>query len=102
MSDAEITYGTTKGLPDYKTIPDEFRFMGEGHWNKLFSRLFFGSRDGKRLVGFKPKKGIDPEQAWRHIRALMCSWEPKHEHKEAGVSYLMSQYFEDYILEDIE
>jgi hypothetical protein len=25
----------------------------------------------------------------------MSSWEPKHEHKEAGCAYLLSEFFDD-------
>jgi hypothetical protein len=43
---------------------------------------------------FVVREGVDAKAAWRHCAALLRSFEPKHEHKEAGVAYLMSQYFE--------
>lgn len=98
LSEPDLVFGTTEGLPAMATIPEEFK-RSATKWNDLFNLLFFGSKQ-KKLTGFIPKEGIDPEQAWRHVRALMTSWVPKHEHKEAGVAYLMSQYFTDYILED--
>lgn len=100
VTDAAIAFGTTDGLPKYETVPEEFKQSNETKWNDLFNKIFFGHWGNKKLTGFKPKEGVNPELAWRHIQALLRSWESKHEHKEAGVSYLMSQYFDDFILED--
>jgi hypothetical protein len=43
----------------------------------------------------KPKEGVDVDKALRHIQAIMRSYQPKHEHKEAAVAYLLSQWFDD-------
>ena len=60
----------------------------------------FGPRNGldveKDLPPIKPiKQGISLSLALRHLGACLSSWEPKHEHKTAGVAYLMSLWFED-------
>jgi hypothetical protein len=60
---------------------------------KSFSRWFFSGLP-KGTV-FVPHEGIDPAKAMRHLRAILGSFEPKHEHKEAGVAYLMSQWFKE-------
>ena len=79
-----------KHLPKYNEVPEEFR-RGHTPWNKLFSKLFYSGGSVAHLV---PKPGIDKAQAIAHIRYCMGSWEPKHEHKEAGVAYLFSLWFE--------
>jgi len=87
----DVALGSIKGLPDYDTIPKEFK-NGHTKWNKLFNEWFFL---GLKKIEFKPKDGVDLDKAFKHIRSIMTSWKPKHEHKEAAVSYLMSEYFKD-------
>ena len=38
---------------------------------------------------------IDPEAVNRHTRACLRSFEPRHEHKIAGVAYLLSLWFRE-------
>lgn len=78
-------------LPPYSEIPDEFK-RGRTEWNKVFSKWFYSGLP--KGTNFIPKGGIDQDGALRHIKYCMGSWEPKHEHKEAGVAYLMSLWFE--------
>ena len=91
ITDLHLAFGTVEGLPPYSDIPKEFT-ASKTKWNQLFNDLFF---NGLKSLQLHPKEGIDPVKAQRHIKALMKSFEPKHEHKEAGVAYLMSKYFED-------
>lgn len=78
-------------MPAYGDIPEPFRRDGT-IWNRLFSDCFFFGVGNLKLT---PMPGIDKEKAWRHIWAVMGSFEPKHEHKEAACAYLMSLWFED-------
>lgn len=95
ISNAELALGTTKALPKYEDIPKEFKnWNNPTKWNKLFSDMFY---NGLEFLRVDPREGVDPEKAVRVIRSHMVTWEPKHEHKEAGVAYLMSQYFKDAI-----
>lgn len=94
----EMAFGgdMAKLLPDYKTvIPDEFKGNGN-KWNKIFSTWFFSglSKDTE----FYPKEGIKLDEAIAHLRAIMASWQPKHEHKESGCAYLMSLWFDDIVI----
>lgn len=91
ITDLDMAFGTVVGLPVYSQVPDEFKRAGS-KWNRLFNDMF---AFGLKAINLTPKSDIDPAKAWRHIRALSGSFQPKHEHKEAGVAYLMSQYFED-------
>lgn len=92
---AEMAFGGGPGamaklLPPYASVPDEFK-NDRSPYCKLVSEWFFRGLDKKRL---KVKDGIDESVAWRHMKTIMGSFEPKHEHKEAGVAYLMSQWFD--------
>lgn len=66
-------------------------YNGNTPYNELFSFLFFS---GDKVVF---KEGIDKdfkEKAWPYCRALMASFEPKHEEKEAICAMLMSELLE--------
>lgn len=81
-----------KLLPPYATIPEEYK-RGHTKWNKVVSRWFFAGLP--KETRFVPKPGIDEADAKAHLRAILVSFEPKHEHKEAGCAYLLSKWFED-------
>lgn len=59
-----------------------------------FQRDWFYGGLSKEAV-FALKDGIDGNEAFRHLKVIQGSFAPKHEHKEAGVAYLASQWFED-------
>lgn len=84
-------------LPPYEEVPDEFKdWNSPNKWNKIQSHWFYkGLPDG---TAFQAKDGIDLKDAINHLKAIQVSWAPKHEHKEAGVSYLMSLWFDDIII----
>ena len=92
IQDVDIAFGTTKALPKFKDIPREFTRDGN-KWKDAASSLFF---KGGRKSQFKVKDGVDADKAFRAIQAHLASWEPKHEHKEAGVAYMLSEWFDDY------
>ena len=79
-----------KLLPAYDTLPEEFR-RERDPFSPLVNKWFFSGIEKKLL---KVKPGIDEIDAWRHMKTIMGSFEPKHEHKTAGVAYLMSQWFD--------
>lgn len=89
----ELAFGgdMKKLLPSYNEIPDEFK-NDRNKWVKVVSDWFFY---GLKNAQWKPKEGIDTQKALRHVKAIMGSWEPNHEHKEAGCAYLLSEFFED-------
>jgi hypothetical protein len=87
----DMAFGTVNGLPAYADVPDEFKRHNGTRWNEMFNRWFYSGLSGLSVI---PRDGVDPDKALRHIKALMGSFEPKHEHKEAGCAYLMSRYFQ--------
>jgi hypothetical protein len=97
VNDADLAFGGDMRilLPKYNDIPDEFKDH-YNKWAKIVSDWFFG---GLKNAKFTPKEGIDKSDALRHIKAIMTSWDPKHEHKEAGCAYLLSEFFEDVTYE---
>ncbi|WP_348269717.1 hypothetical protein P8936_16340 [Edaphobacter paludis] len=78
-------------MPKMDDIPQEFQRRST-QWNKLVSAWFFC---GLKSLELTPKEGVDKSAALRHVKAIMASFEPKHEHKEAACAYLLSQWFTD-------
>jgi len=107
--DTKAAFELDKFIPEYKDIPKEF-IHGHTKWNQLFNDWFFC---GINNFKFTLKEGIDCKiegsdkmtveeikdkvikKALLHINAVMRSWEPKHEHKEAGVAFLLNEWFSD-------
>lgn len=92
VTQVDLAFGNTKHLPAMKDIPEEFR-RGSTKWNHITSRWFFSGLP--KETEFKPKPGVDANKALRAVGAILVSFEPKHEHKDAGVSFLLSEWFED-------
>ena len=85
-------------LPPIEDVPEEFHYFGDTKWNKLVSLWFYkGLPEGAE---FKARKGVDVDVALRQLGACLGSLQPKHEHKDAGVAYLMSLFFEDIVIPD--
>ena len=93
VDDLKMVFGSqvSKLMPPYKDIPDEFK-DGRTKFNQFFNDQFFS---GVKNVKAVPNEGIDEKKAWRHYRAIACSFEPEHEHKEDACAYLLSQWFSD-------
>ena len=96
VSDSDLQFGgrIDELLPQQSKIPEIFKKGRGTKWNDITSKWFY---NGLKNVKFIPKEGVETNKALRHIKAILSSWEPKHEHKEAGVAYLLSQWFEDII-----
>lgn len=84
-----------KDYPSYSAIPDEFK-RGSNIYNKAFNGLFF---NGGKLedFGISMKPGTDKAALFATLRALMSSFAPKHEVKEATVAWLLSEYTEPLV-----
>jgi hypothetical protein len=93
ISDSEMAFPANVShlMPKWEEIPDLFKEHDGTIWNNIFNKWFYS---GLKNMNTIPKDGIDSNKALRHIKAIMGSFEPKHEHKEAAVAYLMSQWFE--------
>lgn len=87
-------------LPEMSEIPEDFRReRGEAKkWTNIVDDWFFS---GIQKLVLKPKAGIYGNKAFRHLTVVMSSREPSHEHKTAGVGYLMSLWFDDIQYEKV-
>jgi hypothetical protein len=77
-------------LPAMSEIPDEFK-RDQNPYVRLTSRWFFAGLERSKL---RAKSGINERQALGHLQAVLGSFDPPHEQKEAGVAYLMSLWFD--------
>lgn len=87
ITDADVTFGTVKLLPAWELIPSEFKAQ-KGLYAKLTHALFYGTEvpDYEVVV----KEGFDQALFSRCVQAHLRSWEPKQQHKMAGVAYMIS------------
>lgn len=90
VTDADIAFPTAQYIPKEDEIPKEF-WNGNTIWNKCFRDWFY-----KGLKSIKEKPGVDRAKALRAIQSIIGSYGPKHEHKEAAVAFLLSEWFESY------
>lgn len=59
-----------------------------------FQMSWFADGLPERL-SIRPREGVDPDAAFRHLYAIQASYQPKHEHKAVAVAYLASLWFEE-------
>lgn len=86
-------------LPKEDDIPKDFRRHEGTKWNKIQARWFFFGLP--KETKFVPKEGIETAVALNHLGTIQRSFEPRHQHKEAAVAWLMSLWFEDVIAPDV-
>lgn len=79
-------------IPAYEDISDEFK-SNHNVYNKFISKWFFNGLEEEDLNKLKPKENIDLDQGLAHIASVMRSFNIKHEHKEAGCAFLLSNWF---------
>ena len=93
VSEMDMVFGCSamELMPGYDEIPEEFK-RGDTKWNKLVTEWF---SYGLKKLKITPKDGVDKDKALRHLKTILGSREPKHEHKEAGAAFLMSEWFVD-------
>ncbi|NBK98199.1 MAG: hypothetical protein EOM50_09285 [Erysipelotrichia bacterium] len=88
ISDVDVSFGTTMLLPKEKDIPEDFKDYGKNEiYFKIVNSLFYGFTPPDADIEFKD--GFDPNKVLRVVRAHLASWEPKHQHKTAGVAYML-------------
>ncbi len=100
VTDSQLIFGAgiERLLPAFKDIPPEFKRVGASQWERVADRWFARGLRGVELI---PKEGVDVMKALRHLATIMGSYEPKHEHKIAAIAYLMSLWFEDVNLPNV-
>jgi hypothetical protein len=95
INGVDLAFGgdTKKLLPPYDSIPAEFK-RDSNPWCQVVYTWFFNGIKRGVVDSWKAKPGIDKGAALAHVKACLASWEPKHEHKEAGCAYLLDMWFE--------
>ena len=90
VSEVDIAFPASVShlMPAYADIPRDFE--NAALWRRLFADLFFSGASDLKL---QPRESVDASAAFRHIRCILGSYEPKHEHKSAAVAWLFSQWF---------
>ncbi|MFV1591263.1 hypothetical protein VWZ88_01685 [Phaeobacter sp. JH20_36] len=91
MSALHAAFGAEiDAYPPYEQIPEEYR-RGRGEGCKIAMKLFF---EGGKLSdhGRAIKAGVDEGVFYTTLRAYLCSWAPKHEHKEAASGWLIDAH----------
>lgn len=93
-SDIEMAFPASvlEIMPDYQDVPEEFR-KDRALQNEIVNAWFFKGLNPQ--TEFTAADGIDRKAALRHIKRILGSWEPKHEHKTAAVAYLLSLWFKE-------
>lgn len=94
VSGADMAFGPrsmARMMPSYAElcaldVPSE--------WQSFVGGWFFRGLKAEVVDALKARDGIDKSAALRHVRSVLGSWEPKHEHKELGCAYLMHLWFE--------
>lgn len=91
VDDLDVVFGgkAMQILPKYDEIPDEFK-----SWNNKYNKWASGwfLSDLKEIP--EAVDGVDQNLAMRNLACVLKSFEPKHEHKTAGVAYLASLWLE--------
>lgn len=85
----EMAFGTMRLLPGWKDIPDDFKRGNQ--YTQLASALFLGSPLPEGECYFLPGFEESATALNQAVRAHLTSYGPKHEHKIAGVGYLISK-----------
>lgn len=94
-----VAFGNIKHMPVYAAVPDEFKKSYNPFCEAISTWFFSGAKSAPNglIIGamqYTAKPGVDSADALRAIKAVLGSWEPKHEHKEAACAYMLSEWFE--------
>ena len=87
ITDLEMAFGTTRLLPPPEAIPEPF--WSGNLYTQLAEALFYRHPLPPALIEFR--HGFDSQQLRRIVLSHLRSFAAKHEHKIAGVGYLISQ-----------
>ena len=96
----DMAFGKIDHMPKYDSIPEEFkRWSGNPYADAVSSWFYSGAKPhagGIEIDGvkFTAKPGVEAGKALAAIKAILGSFEPKHEHKTAGCAFLLHEWFD--------
>lgn len=98
LDDLDVAFGKANHMPKYDSLPVEFQRQTHPACEAVSTWFFAGaaSVEGAIVIDgtkWTPREGVDFMKALRAIRALLRSWEPKHEHKIAGCGFMLNEWF---------
>lgn len=93
LTSVDMAFGNIKHLPPCNDIPDRFRW-GFDPYTRFVRDWFFSGRTEDDMRRLTARSGVDRERALVAIKAILMSFAPKHEHKEAGCAFLLYEWFE--------
>jgi hypothetical protein len=100
MTRHDVLFGNIKHMPDYDTLPKEFKSGRSNPYCRACGAwLFIGSAaypNGILIDGtaYTAKDGVDAAKAIRAIKAILVSFDPPHEQKIAACGFLLSEWFD--------
>lgn len=86
INDVEAAFSTTRLLPDWDDIPDDFK-LGNAY-TELVAAILYGTPLPAGEIELND--GVEGAMLNRCVHAHLDSFTPKHEHKVAGVAYMIS------------
>ena|SRR5690348_14752672 len=99
LTRVDVVFGNIDHMPKYSTLPDEFQRERSPFCDAVQHWFFSGAKghpNGIEIDGvtYTAKSGVSAAQALAAIKAVLGSFEPKHEHKIAACGYMLSEWFE--------
>jgi hypothetical protein len=91
INNLDIAFGNIDHMPSYDTVPDQYKVLQGNPYVDLVKKWFYDGLDDLSIL--EPKDGINKVLALAAIRSVLCSYEPKHEHKMAACAYMLSEWF---------
>lgn len=86
ITDPEFAFSTVRLLPALEVIPEDFKAGNQ--YTKLASAIFYGNDMPASTIELN--EGVTPEMLNRCIRAHLASFSPEHDHKIAGVGFMIA------------
>lgn len=98
VTDADLVFPASvrDWLPPYDSVPAEFK-RRDNPFVQFVKEWFFRGIDLKEWA-LERLPGISDDEAqerWKQVQCCLGSWEPKHEHKEAGCAYMLSRFLKE-------
>lgn len=86
ITKGEKAFSTQRLLPAWDQIPEDFK---RGNiYTKVIEASFYGLKPPS--VDIEPKKGFNIDAVRLCVNSHIGSFGPKHEHKMAGIGYMLS------------
>lgn len=86
ISDVELAFSTERLLPSWEDIPEDFKKGND--YTVLAEAIMYGWPLPDLVM--QMKEGFEPSDLNRAARAHLQSFGPKHQHKIAGVGYMIA------------